>query len=132
MVGGEHDIQVVLEPSMRSALSCWLAKEGGGTVSVDTGYSAPVNLPATIHLLGSEAAISINSDSVVTLHSPGQADEVFDLSPKPGQTGSPAPKLWLSSVEQALKSGMQIAPNFDDGLADAIAMDKLKAAAFKA
>ncbi len=114
------------------SFSCWLAMEGGGTVSVDTGYSAPVNLPSTIHLLGSDAAISIASENVVTLHLPGQADEVFDLTPKPGESGFPAPQLWLSRVARSLTSGTQIAPNFDDGLAVAMAMDKLKAAAVRA
>ncbi|MEY4161153.1 MAG: hypothetical protein RLZZ136_1774 [Pseudomonadota bacterium] len=99
------------------AFSCWFTMQGGGTASVDTGYSAPVSLPSAIHLLGSDAALSISGESEVILYRPGQAPEVFDLTPKPGESRFPAPVLWLEKVAEALQTGQQIVPNFNDGLA---------------
>lgn len=113
------------------AFSAWFVMEGGGTVSVDTAYSASVNLPASTQLLGSEGALTIAGD-VVTLHKPKAEPQVFDLTPAPGGPPMPGVPIWLEKVQAALRDRRQIAPNFDDGVAAAEVMDRLKAAVVRA
>jgi predicted dehydrogenase len=109
------------------AFSCWFAMADGGTARVDSAYAGAVDLPLSMQLLGSEGAISISGDVLIVLR-PGAPAETIDLSPKPGEPGFPAVPLWLAKVKEALQHGRQITPSFDDGVAVAKVMDRLKAA----
>jgi hypothetical protein len=57
----------------------------------------------------------------------GEGDEVFEFSPAPGEAHEPALTPWLECVRDALREGRQITPSFDDGVAVAEAMDRLRA-----
>jgi len=110
------------------SFSCWLTIEGGGTASIDTSYAAAVNIPAATVLFGSEAAISIDSDTRLRILRPKGEPEALDLSAETrGMTFAAVP-LWLEKVVAAIGARQQIAPNFDDGVAAADVMDKLKLA----
>lgn len=118
---------IQVRSTAEDSFSVWFAMKGGGTVSVDTGYSAAVNLPSSIQLLGSEGAVTIAGDSMVTLHRPREQPQTFDLTSPPGGPVMPAVPLWLEKVQASLIDRQQIAPDFDDGVATAEIMDRLKA-----
>ena len=101
--------------------------ESGATVAIDAASSATVILHQRTLFYGSEGAIELFDDNVVTLFKPDAESEVFDLSPKEDDPAWPAIYDWVGVVEEALRSRIQITPSFDDGVATAEVMDKLKA-----
>lgn len=108
------------------AFSGWFAMDNGGTASLDTAFSTAISLPQRVHLLGSDGAIEIVNDLRVSLLRPGQGAESFTYPPSEWDTHEPALLPWLGAVLRALDSGRQIAPNFDDGLAVAQVMERLR------
>jgi predicted dehydrogenase len=121
----------MIASSAEDSFSCWFAMAGGGSASIDTGYATAVNLPPVTYLLGSEAAISIEGDARLSVIRPDGSAQI-DLSEQTRGLGFAAVSIWLKQVASALDSGQQIAPNFDDGLAVAIAMEQLKSAVIRA
>jgi predicted dehydrogenase len=113
------------------SFSLWFRMKNGGTASVDSGYAAPVALPPVLYLMGSDAAISIHSDTLLTLIKP-DSSQPFDLSAELGGIAFPALPLWLGQVLAAVQSGKQIEPNFDDGVAVALTIGQLKMNAHRA
>ena len=116
------------ESTAEDAYSGWFAMAGGGSVSMDTAFSAPVNLPHRVNLLGSAGAIEIVNDVRLTLHRPGQASESHEFAASDWDPHEPALVPWLTAVRDAVRDRRQIAPNFDDGLAAAEVMDRLRSA----
>lgn len=108
------------------AFSVWFEFAGGGTASVDSAFAACMPLPTTFTLIGSEGAISITSDTTLSILRRKQEPEVIEVS---GEGGGFMGALgaWVRQVTDAMKSGAQIAPNFDDGVAAAEAMDRIRA-----
>ncbi len=115
--------------SAEDAFSAWFTMDNGCTASVDTAYSTPVALPQTVHVLGNEGAIEVRNDQTVSLRRPGEATETFSFPPGDGDPHSPGLVPWLADVVQAVGSGLQLPPSFDDGLAVARVMDKMRATA---
>ena len=129
------------------AYSAWFVMENGCTANQDTAYGAAVPLPMHISVMGSEGAIELIGEKVTLRRAartaPGEiipaaerirrgllaaeGNAVFDFPPAAGEAHEPALLPWLERVREALKSGRQIAPSFDDGLAVAQVMDQLKA-----
>lgn len=109
------------------AFSAWLKLASGATVTMDSAASSAVMLPQTMKYLGSEGAIELANEAVVTLHRPKEEPQVFDCSPVPGASAWAAVEAWIAEIEQALASRTRVAPNFDDGLATAEVIDQLKA-----
>lgn len=104
----------------------WLTMENGGTCAVDVASAAPVVIPQRTVFYGSEGAIELVDDNVVTLLKPDADPEVFDFTPKEGDPAWPAVYEWVGVVEEALRNRTQVAPSFDDGVATAEVMDLLK------
>jgi predicted dehydrogenase len=106
--------------------SMWLEFAGGGTASVDSAFAACMPLPTTFTLIGSQGAISITSDTALAILRRKQEPEVIEVS---GEGGGFMGALgaWVRQVTDAVQSGTQIAPNFDDGVAAAEAMDRIRA-----
>ena len=117
----------LLPATAEDAFSTWFTLANGATAMVDTGVAASVTLPAVVQVMGTEGALTIAAESVVTLIRPNAEPEVFDLTPT---KDNPFPSLstWLTLVTEAVREGRQIAPSFDDGVATAEAMEKLRAA----
>ena len=107
------------------SFSVWFTLANGATAAVDTGYAAAVGLPPVVQIMGSEGALTITNEAVVTLLRPGEAPQQFDLTPT---KDNPFPSLpaWLALVTEAVREGRQITPSFDDGVAAAEAMEKLR------
>jgi hypothetical protein len=101
--------------------------DNGLTVGVDTAFAASVRIPPRILLTGSEGAIELVGELRVTLRKPGREDELFEFPPPTGDLHEPALIPYLGQVLEAVRDGRQIAPSFDDGVAMAEAMDKLRA-----
>ena len=116
-----------LRPSTsEDAYSAWFVTQSGMTVSMDTAFSTPVDLPHRIALLGDEGAIEIVNDLEVTLIRPGESRQVFRFEGSDWDAHEPGLLPWLTDVRDAVAAGRQIAPNFDDGLAVAYVMDRMR------
>jgi predicted dehydrogenase len=111
------------------AFSMWLEFAGGGTASVDSAFAAFMPLPTSFTLIGSQGAISIASDTSLSILRRKQDPEVIDLADQGGGGFMGALGTWVQQVTDAMNSGTQIAPNFDDGVAAAEVMDKIRATA---
>ena len=124
------DASGVEHPSTaEDAFSAWFTMETGCTASVDTAASPPVALPQTVHVLGSDGAIEIRDGYTVSLRRPGEVTETFSFPPGDGDPHLPGLVPWFADVAQAVDSGIQISPSFDDGLAVAHVMDQMRATA---
>lgn len=108
------------------AFSAWFVMEGGGTFSLDTAFSSPVMLPQRINLLGSEGAIEIVNDMELTVIRPSRDAETHSFKPSDWDTHEPALVPWLTMVREAVETGRQITPSFDDGLAVTQVTDALQ------
>lgn len=110
------------------AFSMWLEFAGGDTASVDSAFAACMPLPTTFTLIGSSGAISIADDTHFSILRRKQEPENVEVAgPAGGFMG--ALSTWVQKVTDAMNSGTQIAPNFDDGVAVAEVMDMLRASA---
>lgn len=106
----------------------WLEFSRGGTASVDSAFAASMALPHSFQLIGSDGAISIASDTSLSILRRKQEPEAIEV-PCDGVGFMAALGIWVQQVTQALKTGTQIAPDFDDGVAAAEAMDMIRATA---
>jgi len=110
------------------AFSMWLEFANGGTASVDSAFAACMPLPTTFTLIGSTGAISIADDTHLSILRRKQEPENIEVTgPAGGFMG--ALSTWVQKVTDAMNSGTQIAPSFDDGVAAAEVMDMLRAGA---
>lgn len=108
------------------AFSVWLRLGNGCTGTIDSAAATGAVLPQRVQFLGSEGAVELVDENVVTLIQGDGQRQVFDLTPPPGGAW-PAVVAWLRQVEDALRTRRQIAPSFDDGVATAVVLDALKA-----
>lgn len=109
------------------AFTAWFAMANGRSVSFDTAYSASVTLPQRLILMGSEGALELVGDETLTLRRPGEADATFAFPPPPGDVHDPALLPWLTEVRDALRDNVPLRPSFEDGVAVAEVMDRLRA-----
>ncbi len=100
--------------------------ENGITAMMDAAFAAPLNLPGITRLLGSAGAIDIENNAKVTLLCPDEEPQVLDRSEDWGKKVWPAIAGWIGRIEEAREKREQIAPNFDDGVAVAEVMDKMR------
>jgi predicted dehydrogenase len=132
------------------AYSAWFTMQNGCTSTQDTAYAASVPLPTRYTLMGSDGAIEMVGDIKITVRRApdltgvsaaerirrgllaGEGDEVFTFQPAPGEVHEPALTPWFGRVKEALRTGTQISPSFEDGLAMAEVVDQLKASAARA
>jgi predicted dehydrogenase len=114
------------------AYSAWFVMENGATATHDTAYAAAVPMPSRGSLMGSTGAIDLIDDLRLVLRTgPDTAEHVIEFTPPGRAFYEPSLTPWFGRVKEALATGMQIAPSFDDGLATAEAMDRLRANAIQ-
>lgn len=116
-----------VESTAEDSFSVWLKFANGGTAVLESGASASVVLPQMMRFLGSDGAIELENETVLRLVRSKEETQVFDCSPKPGASNWAAIEAWIGEIEQAMRTGEPITPNFDDGVATAEVMDLLKA-----
>jgi len=110
------------------AFSAWLKMADGRTANVDTAWSASLFVPQRLLLMGSEGVIEMINDIKIIVRHQDRPEEVFEFPPlaaggDPHESGL---NPWLAQVTEALRTQRQIAPSFDDGVAAAEVMDKIR------
>jgi predicted dehydrogenase len=114
------------EATAEDAYSAWFAMANGCTAAHDTGFAGAVPLAPRATLLGSDGSIELTADTTLVLYRPGQEPQTVEYPSAPRRSPPPALSSFLSRVVEAIKTGTQIAPSFDDGVAVARVMDQLR------
>lgn len=110
------------------AYSAWFTMANGRTAAHDTGFAGAVPLAPRATLLGSDGSIELKADTELIVYRPGEEPLTFEFPPAPRRSPPPALAAFLGNVVDAVRTGSQISPSFDDGVAVAHAMDLLRAA----
>ncbi len=115
------------EATAEDAYSAWFRMANGCTATHDTGFAGAVPLTPRATLLGSAGSIELTADTTLVLHRPGEEPLTFEFASAPRRSPPPALSSFLGKVVEAIGTGTQITPSFDDGVAVAHAMDRLRA-----
>lgn len=114
------------EATAEDGYSAWFVLGNGCTAAHDTGFAAAVPTIPRATLTGSGGSIELTADTTLVVHRPGEDPETFEFPPAPRRSPPPALSSFLTQVAEALRTGTQIAPSFDDGVAVARTMDQLR------
>lgn len=117
------------EATAEDAFSAWFTMANGCTAAHDTGFAGAVPLASRATLLGSDGSLELTADTTLVVYRPGEEPQTFEFPAAPRRSPPPALSAFLADVVDAVRTGAQIAPSFDDGVAVAHAMDQLRAAA---
>ncbi|MAR92040.1 MAG: oxidoreductase [Pseudomonadales bacterium] len=109
------------------AVSAWFRLSNGTTVMLDTGFSAAVNLPPQITILGTEGCIRFGQGPGLELQRAGAEPEEIPVAME-GNPVAVSLQRWFSQVGEAIKNDQQIAPDFNTGLSCARVLDQLRRA----
>lgn len=128
------------------AFTAWFLMQNGCTASIDTGFSASVPMPQRLIVMGSDGALELVTEAKLILRRAPAEDPsipreerirravleaegelIMQLPPPPGDPHERALTPWLGRIKEALAAGRQISPSFDDGVAVAEVVEKLKA-----
>jgi predicted dehydrogenase len=105
--------------------SAWLKTAEGYTATLDSRSGAAANLPQQMILLGSEGTLELVDDTTLVLRR-HREEQVFEFPAPESDPHFVGLVPWLSGVLEALREGRQIAPSFDDGVAAAEVMDRMR------
>ena len=119
------------QATAEDAYSAWFTLANGCTAIHDTGYAAAVPSAPSVTLIGSEGTAELTADTTLVVRRPGADPETTEFAPPPRRAPPPALAAFFSQVAEALRTGSQITPSFDDGLAVARTMDQLRAKAVR-
>lgn len=106
--------------------SAWFKMANGRAATMDTDYAASVFLPQRITLLGSEGALELVDDVEVVVRRPGQSPRTLTFERSLIDPHEPGLTPWLTRVCDAVRDNQAISPNFDDGVAVAHTMQRLR------
>jgi predicted dehydrogenase len=112
--------------------TAWFVMENGCTAAQDTAFAAAVPMPPRVTLTGSAGSIELIADTKLVVRRAGEEPETVEFTPPAPRTPDPALVALFGQVAEALRTGTQVAPSFDDGVAVAEAMDRLRANAVQA
>jgi predicted dehydrogenase len=106
-----------------------LRSSAGVTVTIDTTFVAPVNLPGRLTVIGSDGVLEAVGDHRITLRTDAGLTEQFALGPVTGDPHMLPMRRWAVVVRDAFRRGATEpgTPTFADGLACAEVMDALRA-----
>lgn len=136
--GGRRWVRIPDRPDARGelrhcdaedAFSAWFEFDSGATASLDTSSTSPVSLRPHITVTGSQGTIENVADGQVTLKRIEGTREQFDFSPPPSGAHGVAMTAWATEVWRSVTERRQIAPSFEDGVACARVMDRLRESA---
>jgi predicted dehydrogenase len=153
--GGVSRIETPMRPdgaggqrpsTAEDAFTAWFLMQNGCTASIDSGFSASVPMPQRLIVMGSDGALELVSEAALILRrapaedpsipreerirravAEAEGELILQLPPPPGDPHERSLTPWLGRVKEALAEGRQILPSFDDGVAVAEVMEKLKA-----
>ncbi len=105
-----------------------LRSAAGVTVTIDTTFVAPVNLPGRLTVIGSDGVLEAVGDHRITLRTDAGLTEQFALEPGTGDPHLLPMRRWAEVVRDAVRRGAPEpgTPTFADGLACAEVMDALR------
>ncbi|MGE2714038.1 Gfo/Idh/MocA family protein [Mycolicibacterium litorale] len=106
------------------AYAAWFVLDNGATAAQDTGFAAAIPTTPRAVLLGTDGSIELTADTRLVLRTAGGEPQTVEFE-RPGRP-DPALTTFFTQVAEALRTGTQIAPSFDDGLAVARAMQRLR------
>ncbi|MFI5510291.1 Gfo/Idh/MocA family protein [Mycobacterium sp. NPDC051804] len=115
------------EATAEDAYSAWFTMTNGCTAAHDTGFAGAVSLAPRATLLGSDGSLELTADTTLVVYRPGEEPQTFEFPPAPRRSPPPALSAFLGDIVDAVRTGTQIAPSFDDGVAVSHAMDRLRA-----
>ena len=98
------------------------------TVTIDTSFVAPVNLPSRITVLGSDGVIESRGDHQLTVTTAEGRDEITVDASTGGDPHLLPMQRWAEVVRDCVRNGASPAgvPTFVDGVACAEVMDRLR------
>jgi predicted dehydrogenase len=102
----------------------------GVSVTIDTSFVTPANVPPRVLVIGSDGVLEVLADVRITRRTLEGAEEVFALDPPKDEDPHFLPmRGWVPVVLDAVRNGAvpDGAPTFADGLACARVMDQLRA-----
>ena len=119
---------VLRECTAEDAFVAWLRTDRNVSVTIDTTFVAPVNLPSRVTVIGSDGALELRSDHRITRIMAGGSDEVFRLDVTAADPHLVPMRRWAEVVRDAVLAGAAPpdAATLDDGLACALVMDQLR------
>jgi hypothetical protein len=103
--------------------------ENGCTAVHDTAFAAAVPATPRATLMGGTGSIELIGDTRLVVRRPGEDPETIEFPAPPRKAPPPALTNFVGKVAEALRTGTPITPSFDDGVAVAHAMDRLRASA---
>jgi predicted dehydrogenase len=118
------------QATAEDAYAAWFVLANGATAAHDTGFAAATTTLPRAVLLGTDGSIELTADTTLVLRRAGAEPETVTFD-RPGRP-DPALVSFFTRVAEALRTGSQIGPSFDDGLAVAQVMDRLRTGAVRA
>lgn len=117
------------EATAEDAYSAWFRMANGCTAMHDTGFAAAVPSAPRVALIGSAGTVELTGDTALVIRRAGEEPETIEFPAAPRKSPPPALSTFFADVAESLRTGTQITPSFDDGVATAQVMDRLRAAA---
>lgn len=105
-----------------------LRTERGVTVTIDSSFAAPVNLPPRLVVMGTEGLAETTGGTSITLRRADGSSEELQAAPPSDNPMLPPMRAWAAMVRDAVRAGATPpgAPTFADGLACVQVMDRLR------
>jgi predicted dehydrogenase len=119
---------VLHECTAEDAFVAWLRTDRGVSITIDTTFVAPVNLPSRVLVIGSEGVLELRGDHSITKYTVESRDEVFRLDVTAEDPHLVPMQRWAEVVRDGVRDG-EAAPGaatLADGLACAQVMDQLR------
>jgi predicted dehydrogenase len=117
------------ESTAEDAYTAWFRMANGCTAMHDTGFAAAVPSPPRVTLIGSDGTVELTGETTMVIRRAGTHPEMIEFPTAPSQAPPPALSTFFADVAESLRTGTQITPSFDDGVAAAKAMDLLRGSA---
>jgi predicted dehydrogenase len=110
------------------AFTASLRSVGGVTISIDTSFVAPVNVPTQLTVIGSEGVLELTGDQRLVLRTGESGSESSEFERGTGDPHMLPMQRWVEQVRDALRRGAAAPdmPTLVDGLACARVMDRLR------
>lgn len=105
-----------------------LRTASGTTITIDTTFVAPVNVPSRITVIGSDGVLESVGDHRIVLHTDDGVREEFELDHGSGDPHLLPMRRFAAVVRDCVRRGVVLPgePTFADGLACARVMDRLR------
>ena len=105
-----------------------LRSAGGVTVTIDTTFVAPVNVPSRVTVIGADGVLECVSDHRITLRTDEGLREELEVDHGRGDPHLLPMRRWAVAVRDTVRRGSVEpgTPTFADGLACAVVMDRLR------